>query len=98
METLLYVPKTGPPPSKPPLPVSPPPPAATPSLRQCPACGNIVSRDAESCWHCGKPFVKTHGVFFYVFWSVAFLIVIGLMSLVLWFLFVVVGPWGRSRL
>ena len=41
--------------------------------------------------------MKTHGVFFYVFWSFAFLIVIGLIPLVLWFVFVV-GLWGRSRL
>ena len=59
-------------------------PVINPNLALCPDCGATVSVRAEQCPACGAPFVqraepKRHGVFYYVFWTVASLFVIGIM-------------------
>lgn len=49
-------------------------------LKNCNDCGHEISKKADSCPNCGLSFVKKHGVFYYVFWT--------LMSIFLLFLLV----------
>lgn len=51
-------------------PIEPPPPAFhaapptmfNPNLHPCPACGNLVAKDAPTCPHCGKRLKKSRAV------------------------------------
>jgi endogenous inhibitor of DNA gyrase (YacG/DUF329 family) len=50
------------------------------ALRPCPVCGREVSDEADFCPHCGKPFRKRHGVFYYVCAVIGSLVGLGLIA------------------
>ena len=68
------------------------------ALKQCPCCGQQVSVGAEFCPHCGEPFRKRHGVFYYTLAVIGSLIVIGLLAEAAYWLFVTVPAKSRSAL